>query len=112
MTTSNDAYWSPKFGHDPFCEALWTITLDGGQDDQAGEADSTGWYGLIHFDHPEGVEISTGRYVYVPQASYIVVQVSTGAVGYETWPLRGEEILAAWEGIESFVYGNDEGVLT
>lgn len=102
------AYWSPKYGHDPLCEALWVITLDSGQDDQAGEADSTGWYGLIHMDTASGVELEPGRWAYVPKGSYIVVQVSTGAVGYETHPLRGEEIQAAWDGILDYCYPEDE----
>jgi hypothetical protein len=90
-------YWSPKFGHDPVAEALWTWSLESGWDDQAGTVEDIGWYALFHVHHGEGVELASGSYAYMPGGhSYILVEDDQGFVGYERYRLQSAESITAW----------------
>ena len=104
-------YWSPKFGHDPVCEALWLLSLDGWQSEEAGTVEDIGWFALMHFEQPEIVPgvLPGGGTVTVPSGTYILETNDQGFVGYTSHPyLSADE---DWQKIldaEAKVYAEHE----
>lgn len=113
MTTN---YSSHKFGNDPLTEALWMITLDSGQDEEAGTVDDIGWHGLIHVPTTEWSNDVTDdagdpMRVEIPRGTYIVYSDSTGFVGHDAYSYRSAEASEAWRKIvaaESDLYDEAE----
>lgn len=105
-------YSSHKFGNDPLTEALWMITLDGGQDEQAGTVDDIGWHGLIHVaqdDWSNDVNDDAGEpmRVEIPRGTYIVWSNDQGFVGHIAYDYKSAEASEAWRKIvaaESALY--------
>lgn len=82
-------------------EALWTISLDG-PDDQTGDAiDWHAWYGHISLPESESVTIDEGspdaRNVTIPSGEWILECLSSGAV----YAWQSDDIATEWDALES-----------
>jgi len=95
---------SHKFGHSPLAEALWVVSLDSGQDDEAGNTDTIGWFALFHFNQAETIEIglivNDSVTVTVPRGSYILGTDDQGFVWATRYLFKSEEVRNRWAAIE------------
>lgn len=87
VSTCTDTQCEGHLGKFQSCltEALWTVSLDGTQEDQTGDVDAYGYYVLLHFPDAEHIDISdnpplTRHMVEVPAGWYVVETMSSGAV--------------------------------
>jgi len=94
---------SSKFGHDALAEALWIVSLDSGQDNEAGTTDTIGWFALFHFDQAETVALddtSDAPTVTVPRGSYILQVDDRGFVDAARYGFDSREVRDEWAAIE------------
>ena len=63
MEITNETDLTESYGLGKFCtfqdQYLWELTLDGGADEEEGEADVLGWAGLLNgpFEHPQLADV-------------------------------------------------------
>ncbi len=74
MSTCDETGCTGHLGKFPDCqtEALWTVSLDSGQDEQTGSVDAHGWFALMIMTSDKPVELDDGRTVTVPAGNYMV----------------------------------------
>jgi hypothetical protein len=111
--TPEDYKSSHKFYGNPLAEALWECSLESWQDDEAGESESAiGWNALFHFEQSQDVKVFEGDginsdppvTVTVPRGSYILTQISSGAVDVASFEYQSAEALWEWSNILSLAY--------
>lgn len=83
-----DGHMGGKFD-DCTAEALYALSLDGGEDDSTGSCDYEGYLSLFLVDETEGADVDGDgeRLPLIPRGNYILFTASSGAVSlwqYET----------------------------
>jgi hypothetical protein len=101
---------SSKFYNDPLAEALWVASLESWQDDEAGESESAiGWNALFHFEQAREIVLpDSDARVTIPRGSYILTQISSGAVDVASFEYRSAEVDREWSNILSLAYDEEE----